>query len=50
LTVRVLPEDPATLRNAAQIFQESGQVQAAELLAARIKGASAPAEASRPKD
>jgi hypothetical protein len=50
LTVRVLPEDPGTLRNAAQIFQESGQVQAAELLAARIKGASAPAEASRPKD
>jgi len=50
LTVRVLPEDPATLRGAAQIFQESGQVQAAELLAVRMKAASAPPEASRPKD
>ncbi len=50
LTVRVLPEDPATLRLAAQIFQQSGQSQAAELLASRMKEASVPAEASRPKD
>ena len=50
VTVRVLPEDPATLRLAAQILQESGQGQAGEMLAARMKGASAPPEASRPND
>jgi hypothetical protein len=50
VTVRVLPEDPAILRSAAQIFQEAGQMQATELLAARMKGAPPPAEASRSKD
>src|SRR5262245_27477382 len=50
VTVRALPEDPVILRRAAQIFKEAGQTQASELLAARMKGPSTPAEVSRSKD
>jgi hypothetical protein len=50
VTVRVLPEDPVTLQTAARIFGDAGQVQASQLLAARLKGPSPPAEASRSKD
>jgi hypothetical protein len=50
VTVRVLPEDPVALRTAAQIFQETGQAQASQLLVARLKAPPPPAEASRSKD
>jgi hypothetical protein len=47
VAIRVLPDDKATLRLAAQTLQEAGQTQASELLAARLKGPSVPPEASR---